>query len=361
MHVDENTVDWLRFTLTPNVKYSEALRLLQALGSPGAALRSSAGTLRNLVSATAAESFATAPSEPLIERTLAWLGENANGIIPLDAPNYPKALLQIGDPPMILYAKGRVDLLNCPCLAIVGSRNATAQGCANARSFAKSLSDAGLCIVSGLALGIDAAAHEGAMEGVSSTIAVAGTGLDVVYPARNRALAHTIAERGLLLSEFPIGTPARDFHFPKRNRLISGLARGVLVVEAAPRSGSLSTARFAGEQGREVFAIPGSIHSPLSRGCHALIKQGAKLVESAQDILDELGGSPIATSKISAPGPSSLPADGFLELMGYDPMDIDTLMSRSNMSVAELTAKLAALELEGLIALLPGGKYQRIF
>ena len=204
-------------------------------------------------------------------------------------PDYPRQLLEIPDPPVLLYVKGRTDLLACSALAIVGSRNATPQGIANAESFARAASRAGVTIVSGMALGCDAAAHRGGLEGAGSTVAVIGTGADRIYPARNQALAHAIVEHGAIVSEFPLGTPPLAANFPRRNRIIAGLARGVLVVEAADRSGTLITARLAAEQGREVFAIPGSIHSPLSKGCHKLIKQGAKLVESAQDILEEIG------------------------------------------------------------------------
>jgi DNA processing protein len=245
----------------------------------------------------------------------------------------------------------------------VGSRNATAQGAANAESFAQTLSDAGLVIVSGLALGIDAAAHRGGLAGASSSDAVLGTGLDIVYPARNRPLAHELAGRGALLSEFPLATPARPENFPTRNRLISGLSLGCLVVEAAVGSGSLITARRALEQGREVFAIPGSIHSPLAKGCHALIKQGAKLVESAADVLEELHFAPRAARGSRAQPASELalrlPPE-FLQALGFDPFDPDALAARTGLSAAEISALLTQLEIEGMLAALPGGRFQRI-
>jgi DNA processing protein len=256
--------------------------------------------------------------------------------------------------------KGRAELLARPSLAIVGSRNATAQGVANAEAFARALSDAGLTIVSGLALGADAAAHRGGLAGASSSVAILGTGADIVYPARNRALAHALAERGVLASEFALGTRPLTENFPRRNRLISGLALGCLVVEAAADSGSLITARLAAEQGREVFAIPGSIHSPLAKGCHQLIKQGAKLVENARDVLEEL--------QIPAPAPAAPPpaaatdarTERLLEVLGEEILDRDTLAARCRLQPAELAALLTQLEIDGDIATLPGGLIQRV-
>jgi DNA processing protein len=261
----------------------------------------------------------------------------------------------------LLYVKGRNDLLNLPALAIVGSRNATPQGAALAESFAKALSDAGLTIVSGLALGIDAAAHRGGLAGSARSIAVVGTGLDVVYPARNRALAHELAAAGALVSEFPLGTGPLASNFPRRNRLISGLARGCLVIEAAAQSGSLITARLANEQGREVFAVPGSIHSPLSKGCHLLIKQGAKLVEDARDILEELHMPlPVPAAAASAAARAGTREQALLEHLGFDPCDIDTLSTRSGLSSDVVSSLLTQFEIEGIVAALPGGRYQRV-
>ena len=292
---------------------------------------------------------------------------------------YPQALLDTEDPPLLLYLMGPASLLQHQpfpsdrCLAVVGSRNPTAQGAENARLFARALCGAGLTIVSGLALGVDAAAHEGALEAATSagtmaaTIAVVGTGLDRVYPRKNLDLAHRIAAHGLIVSEYPLGTPPLPGNFPKRNRIISGLSQGTLVVEAALASGSLITARMAAEQGREVFAIPGSIHAPQSRGCHALIRQGAKLVESAQDVLEELK-IPATTvpglphEGVNAPGAaaSDETEDPVLAALGYDPMGLDALIARTGMDASTLQVALLELELDGRIARLPGGLFQRV-
>jgi DNA processing protein len=293
---------------------------------------------------------------PEVEKTLQWAARAGHALLTLADTEYPQQLLEIPDPPALLYVTGDVKLLSSSALAVVGSRNATPQGMKNAQSFARTLSEAGLAIVSGLALGVDSAAHRGGLEGRGSTIAVLGTGIDIVYPGRNQALAEEIASRGALVSEFALGAPPNAANFPRRNRLISGLARGCLVVEAALDSGSLITARLAAEQGREVLAIPGSIHSPLSKGCHALIKQGAKLVESAQDVLEELGGA-----RAPEPTPSGSGAShDLLDKMGFDPLDIDELIARSGLTTEVVSAILLQLELEGKIASLPGGLYQRI-
>ena len=301
-----------------------------------------------------------------VARALEWSDAPGRALVAWDHPEYPKALLEVSDPPALLYCAGRLELLNRPSLAIVGSRNATAQGARNAQAFATALSNAGLTIVSGLALGVDAAAHRGGLERQGSTIAVLGTGVDVVYPPTNKGLAQEIAERGLLVSEFALGSPAAKQNFPRRNRIISGLSRGTLVVEAALASGSLITARAALEQGREVFAIPGSIHSPLSKGCHSLIKSGAKLVESAEDVLSELAGlhvhtAPLpgkSTDSIAQTATASVPP--LLEQMGYDPIDVDSLCTRTGLSAQHVSEALLRLELEGRVASVPGGLYQRV-
>lgn len=299
----------------------------------------------------------------LSDRTFAWLSGQGNRLLTLADSRYPKKLLQIPDPPLMLYVKGRLDLLSADAIAIVGSRNATAQGCLDAENFASSLGHAGWTTVSGLALGIDAAAHRGGLKSPGSTIAVIGTGADIVYPARNHALAHQIADEGCIISEFPLGTSPMPANFPRRNRIISGLADGILVVEAAAQSGSLITARLALEQGREVFAMPGSIHSPLSRGCHALIRQGAKLVETAEDILLELKqqipviGDPVPEMP-KAETPSSV--SPLLMDMGFGPVDMDTLCQRHGMDAATLSAELLNLELMGQVESLPGGYYRRL-
>ncbi len=296
---------------------------------------------------------------------LAWASASDHHVLTLADAGYPRQLLTIPDPPTLLFAKGRVELLARTGLAMVGARSATAQGMGNARAFAAALSGAGLAVVSGLALGIDAAAHEGALDGEGGTIAVIGTGADRIYPSRNQTLARRIAREGLILSEFPLGTAARRHHFPKRNRIIAGLSRGVLVVEAAVGSGSLITARLAAEQGREVFAIPGSIHSPLSRGCHRLIRDGAKLVESAGDVLEELswrGSGDVAPDRTD--GTPAAPVAGeackVLDALGHDPVDLDTLLQRSGLTPDSLSAILLTMELDGHVARLPGGRFQRI-
>jgi DNA processing protein len=310
--------------------------------------------------AVAARVQAPVPPDALAS-TREWLADPTHEIIAWDDPDYPRALLDLGYSPPALFFVGRRELLNRPALAIIGSRSATAQGAENARAFAQALSQAGLTIVSGLAVGIDAAAHRGAMAGEGGTLAVVGTGLDRVYPASHRELAHQIAEHGGLLSEFPPGTPPKEKNFPRRNRLISGLARGVLVVEAALSSGSLITARYAGEQGREVFAIPGSIHSPLSKGCHKLIRDGAKLVEKAEDILEELGmagGFPSAAMRETAPATAGEGA--LLDALDGDSADVDTLAARTAMAPDLVVATLTNLELGGRVAALPGGLWQRL-
>lgn len=347
---------WLRLALAPGIGNTSLLRLLTAFGSPEAVLASGRGALAAHLSPAQCDALLTEPDAARLAATRAWLGQPGNSLLTLGDADYPPALLEIADPPAVLYCKGRRELLGRPCLGVVGSRNATPQGLRDAEAFAHALSDAGLTIASGLALGIDTAAHRGGLAGAASSVAVVGTGLDRIYPARNKALAHRLAEDGLIVSEFALGTPPLPGHFPRRNRLISGLSRGVLVVEAAPDSGSLITARVAAEQGREVFTIPGSIHSPLARGCHALIKQGAKLVESAADILDEL-----AWQQRLAPAQSpEAPADPLLDALDGAPTPLDILAQRTGLTLDALSAKLLTLELEGRIASLPGGRYQKI-
>lgn len=367
---------WLRLALAPGVGNTSLIRLLTAFGSPEAVLASGRGALTAHLSRAQCDALLGEPDPALLDAAHAWLAQPGNSLMTLADEDYPKSLLEIADPPAVLYCKGRRSLLSQPCLGIVGSRNATPQGVRDAEAFAHALSDAGLTIVSGLALGIDAAAHRGGLAGAGSSVAIIGTGLDRIYPARNKALAHQLAENGLIVSEFALGTAPLPGHFPRRNRLISGLSRGVLVVEAAPNSGSLITARVATEQGREVFAIPGSIHSPLARGCHALIKQGAKLVESAADILDELAwqqrlappvrreDSPQEGHAGLAAGSSRVPAetrpDPILDALDGAPTTLDTLTQRTGLTLEALSAKLLALELDGRIASLPGGRYQKI-
>ncbi len=305
----------------------------------------------------------------LFDTTQAWLAADPvrRHVLTLGDPAYPPALLETADPPLLLYAQGRIDLLTSPSIAIVGSRHATPGGLDNARAFANHLSRAGMVIVSGLALGIDGAAHEGALDGAGTgggTIAVVGTGLDRVYPKRHHALAHRISEEaGLMLSEFALGSMPLPSHFPRRNRVIAGLTLGTLVVEAAVQSGSLITARLAVECGREVFAIPGSIHSPQSRGCHRLIKDGAKLVETADDIVQELHLPPparsVARASATTEGGSTSRPDPLLAALGHDPVTLDALSARLGWPTAELQARLLEMELDGRLARLPGGLFQR--
>jgi DNA processing protein len=357
---------WLRLTLTPEVGPRTARMLLAAYGLPDAIFAAGRASLcRHLPEALAAVLAAPAavPVAASVRAAERWLElEPSHALLTLADDDYPHLLLATADPPPALFAAGRRELLRRPALAVVGSRSATQQGAANAESFAQHLARAGLTVVSGLALGIDAAAHRGALRALddgaeASTIAVLGTGVDVVYPASNRALHEAIRSRGILLSEFPLGTPGIAHNFPRRNRIIAGLARGVLVVEAALRSGSLITARMAAEAGREVFALPGSIHSPTARGCHRLIKEGAKLVESAQDILDELRiEARVADSR--APRPAA--HDALLAALGFDPVDLDTLVRRTGRDAGSLAAELLELELAQDVERLPGNRYQRL-
>lgn len=347
---------WIALGSIPGLGNQSFRKLLSAFGDPEAVLGAGKGRLCVVVDQALAGRIAKGPDRQVVESALKWLETPGNDIVTLADSDYPRPLLNIPDPSPFFYLRGNRPLLVKKAFAIVGSRNATPQGIENARSFARSLSDVGLCIVSGLALGIDAAAHEGGLMGASGSIAVVGTGLDIVYPARNRDLAGELEKKGLVLSEFPLGTPPIGANFPRRNRIISGLSVGCLVVEAGIRSGSLITARYALEQGREVFAIPGSIHSPLSKGPHRLIKEGAKLVESAQDILGELG----LASGWAAPQQERHESDDFIEKMGFDPVDQDTLCARTGLSPQDVSSHLLELEISGFVCSLPGGMYQRV-
>ncbi len=405
---------WLRLALTPGVGNATARRLLSAFGLPANIFAQGRPALQPYVTPAQAAALLREPEgfAEALARTRQWLqapapGEAVRALLVLGDPRYPQLLLETEDPPLMLYVLGAARFLQpgstpfpaVSCLAVVGSRNPSAQGAQNAHQFAKALRAAGLSIVSGLALGIDAAAHEGALQAADiqgddstaatpATIAVVGTGLDRVYPRRHLALAHRIASQGLLVSEYPLGTPPLPAHFPKRNRIIAGLSQGTLVVEAAPASGSLITARLASEQGREVFAIPGSIHAPQSRGCHALIRQGAKLVESTEDVLEELhlaipaqAGSaaaeppaparyarPARSPSVSAPAPAlaasaappAAPDSPLLQALGHDPAGLDALQARTGLDIATLQVQLLELELGGHVARLPGGLFQRI-
>ena len=361
---------WLRLTLAPGVGNDTARKLLAAFGSAEAVFEQSEAALRQLGSSKLVSAIMVGPPQlnELMQATVDWLaGGDDRVIAPIGSKHYPVALLDIEDPPLVLYMMGSQlnraqAAINSVALnlAIVGSRNPTPQGETNARQFAKAFAEQGLCIVSGMALGVDGAAHDGALLGGGQTIAVVGTGLDRVYPKKHLALAHRIAASGLIISEFPIGTPPLNANFPKRNRIISGLSVGTLVVEAALKSGSLITARLASEQGKDVFAIPGSIHSPQSRGCHYLIKQGAKLVETAQDVMEELK-IPLSQT-LPLLDDHDEPAEGdsaFLSALGFDIVSLDALQARTGLPTPELQAKLLELELDGFVRRLPGGLFQR--
>jgi DNA processing protein len=373
---------WLRLVLTPGVGPESARRLLAAFGEPQAIFAQTETALCQVVSAKQAQALRLMPDgcTDLTQDTLDWL-QAANGpgrcVITLGDADYPAPLLDIPDPPLMLYAMGQTAQLATlraeHALAMVGSRNPTPQGVENARTFACSLAASGLTVVSGLALGIDGAAHEGALQGALqtgplATIAVVGTGLDRVYPRQHRELAHRIAQNGLILSEYPLGTPPLSPNFPRRNRLISGLSQATLVVEAALQSGSLITAKQALEQGRDVMAIPGSIHSTQAKGCHALIKQGAKLVESALDVLEELRlPTPAAQQVLDLTEPSTEDASSgqdpervLLRALGHDPVGLDALQARCGWPTAQLQAQLLELELMGQVGRLPGGLFQRM-
>ncbi|MGU3778325.1 DNA-processing protein DprA [Burkholderia metallica] len=403
---------WLQLAHAPGLPPAVLQALLDAFGSPDALLRASDPAIAAVASPAAALAVRASERGDLDARTdaaLAWLDAPGNALVTLDDPAYPPRLRDLHDPPPLLYVKGRLDLLHARGLAVVGSRHATPQGLADATRFARELSDAGLPIISGLALGIDGAAHRGGLDGRSGTIAVIATGADIVYPARHRALAHEIAAHGAIVSEWPLGTPARAAYFPQRNRLIAALAIGVLVVEAAPRSGSLITARLANELGRDVFAMPGSIHAPLAQGCHALIRDGAKLTATPLDVLDEYGlgepkggvagtgastgagdireseaaapragaaagvvqadgtaaGPAPARDDASSPSPShplpdSPSEQALLAALGYGPVTYEWLAEHSGLSDDVLHRALLALELAGRVASLPGGRFARL-
>ena len=402
----EELAAWLRLTLAPGIGNITARKLLAAFGLPIAIFEQSTAALRQVVSEKQSESLRTVPPElaALLATTWDWLHQETTDhirhqVLVLGDSAYPEALLRLDDPPLMLYALGvarfkqndtlaltntaadatedaafRPVIDTASSLAVVGSRNPTPQGAANAKRFSKAMAQAGLTIVSGLALGVDGAAHAGALDAAEKsgnaglTVAVVGTGLDRVYPSAHRELAHRIARHGLLISEYPLGTPPLNANFPKRNRLIAGLSNGTLVVEAALKSGSLITARLTTDQGKEVFAIPGSIHAAQSHGCHLLIKQGAKLVESAQDILEELqwpltAHAAALSTASDSDGHGGLacntPNDALLMALGFDPVGLDALQARCGLDTADLQAQLMGLELDGKVARLPGGLFQR--
>jgi DNA processing protein len=360
---DDEFSAWFRLLQAPGVGRDTARRLLAACGSPGAVLNASHATLKALVGAAVVDALRDEPAQLALRLRAAltwWRGGADRHVLTLDHPAWPNLLLHTADPPLLLYAQGDLQRLGAAAVAVVGSRHPSPQGADNARAFAHALGDAGYTVVSGLALGIDGAAHEAALTTPASTIAVVGTGLDRVYPARHADLAQRIADQGLLLSEFSPGTPPLPEHFPLRNRIIAALTHGTLVVEAALRSGSLITARLASEAGRDVFAIPGSIHALQSQGCHQLIRQGALLVTSPQDILDELRAAKSTPPRqAELPLIDDLPADPLIDALGHDPVTLDALQARTGWSTAALMARLMELELLDRVARLPGGLYQR--
>ncbi|MBT3309367.1 MAG: DNA-protecting protein DprA [Gammaproteobacteria bacterium] len=364
---------WLILHHTPSVGAVTYRKLLGYFGSPESVLQSSGATLRQcgLLKSQALDFFAQGESAwgAAIEKDLRWLEESTSSVVTLDDERYPALLKEISDPPPLLYVRGDVDRLSFPQLAMVGSRNPDLPGKETAKDFARRLAAAGVTITSGMALGVDTEAHRGALE-TGSTVAVVGTGLDRVYPARNRELAHQIVEQGAIISEFPLGTEPHPANFPRRNRVISGLSLGTLVVQAAKKSGSLITARLAMEQGREVFAIPGSIHNPLARGNHQLIRQGAKLVETTDDIMEELGGmlhllKEQLDCEESAPDQEVIeveegsPADRLLQQMGYEPILLEQLVSLCGLTAETVSSIIMRLEIQGAVISLPGGRVQR--
>lgn len=374
---------WLRLTTTPGVTALTARRLLAAFGLPQAVLAQAPARLREVAGAAAVRALCAPPDADMaarIDRTLQWLAEPGHSLLTMADAGYPAPLLDLADPPLVLYVTGNFARLGGQSIGVVGARHATEQGVRNARTFAKAIAEAGMTVVSGLALGIDAAAHAAALDGAGGTVAVVGTGVDIVYPSRHHALAHQIVDAGgAIVSEFPLGTPGLPNHFPRRNRIIAALSRGVLVVEAAERSGSLITARLASEIGREVFAIPGSIHAELSRGCHKLIRQGAKLVETAADIFEEFSdltpavpvlparaddgrdNTPRGRARGSTPQREATDTtDEFAAALAYDPVTFDALCETTGMAAEVASAALLRMELAGAVERLPGNRFRRL-
>ena len=355
--MDANKLARLRLALIPGLGPVTQSVLVRQFGS-AAAIFERAGEVEAFAGSAVATAIAQGPEAALFERSLKWAGGFAHSLITPEDADYPGLLRQIHDPPGVLYAIGDIRLAQRTCVAIVGSRNATPQGLRDAREMAQALSAAGLTIVSGLALGIDAAAHDGGLEGGSSSIAVTGTGADIVYPRGNRGLAERLAAQGCIVTEFPLGTPPASGNFPRRNRLISGLARAVLVVEANEKSGSLVTARNALDQDREVLAMPGSIHSPLSKGCHRLIKEGAALAECAADVLKALG-MPVPETRDREIVEESSP-DPLLHAIGFAPLSPDQIALRTGLAAASVAARLCRLQIEGRVEQVAGGMFQRV-
>ena len=367
MNTDFDAAHWLDLAMTDGVGGKKMRTLLAQYGSPRAVLAAPAKELRAVVGEKVAQAIKTPARADAISKTLQWLKAHKNcRLLTLEDAAYPPQLLETDDPPPLLYARGDVALLQKTMVAVVGSRSASAAGLRNTEIFARALSDADCCVVSGLAQGVDTAAHKGALRGGGGTVAVLGTGVDMVYPRENRQLAVEISQRGLLLGELPLGTKPHPLHFPRRNRIISGLVRACLVMESTLRSGSLITARLSAHYGREVFAVPGSINSPMHRGCHHLIKQGARLAENVNDILEELN--------IAAPPPKNVEQNyeesrqagdqeadgGVLPFINYQPTTVDDIAVRSGISADALMPALLDLEMNGKIVCTAGGCYQRV-
>ncbi|SUO94568.1 DNA-processing protein DprA [Suttonella ornithocola] len=384
--MEERVKTWCRFNRISGLGIKSGMEILATFGSPEAFFAASDADVRKCLTQIDEkhwQQWRKHAKEVDITLDIEWLEKAENRhIITIDDARYPPLLKEISDPPLLLYVMGEVELLNFPQLGIVGSRQSTQGGEQFCASICANIVEKGIVITSGMALGIDGAAHRGALAAGGKTLAVVGTGLDRVYPARHRELAYQIVENGAIVSEFPIGTGVRQHHFPRRNRIISGLSLGVLVVEASIQSGSLITAKQAAEQGREVFAVPGSVFNPLSKGCHALIREGAKLTESAEDILEELlplalagqallnTANDVENVNIKSVKDSSLPIEAesdltpeqvqLLSAMGYDPCRVDDLLERLNLTIAEISAMLLMLELDGRVQSLPGGRFQRL-
>lgn len=367
MEADELTA-WIALTACPGLGPISIRQLLEQTRLSAIEFCAQPHTLLQKLGLESRQILALANPQPtIIEPALNWLEASQNHqLLSFKDLRYPRLLAELTDAPVLLYAVGNIDLLQQPQLAMVGSRHCTQGGAQTATEFARFLSSHGITITSGMASGIDAAAHQGALQGNGKTVAVIGTGIDRVYPPKNKQLAHQIAEQGLIISEFPLGSAPLGHHFPKRNRIISGLSLATLVVEAARNSGSLITARVSAEQGREVFAIPGSIHNPQVKGCHQLIRDGAKLVDQASDIIEELAGllgylSQPAETEASQNTPDDLDDDymQLLDAMGYDPVSIDELQQRSSLTIETLSSMLLILELNDHIHTVPGGLYQR--
>jgi DNA processing protein len=370
MGLSEESSAWVTLTRAPALDIHSLGRALEIFGTAQGLIQASDASRERAGMPAAARGFLTSARAALSPAERAWLENPRHHVVPYTDPRYPALLREAGRHPIALYVAGNVDVLNDPQLAIVGSRNPTPQGMATAQEFAEYLAARGLAITSGLAAGIDAAAHRGALMAQGVTLAVLGSGADVIYPRCNLALSREIQHRGALLSGFPLGTPPRAENFPQRNSLIAGLSLGALVVEAARRSGSLITARLAGDLGRELFAVPGSIHSPLSGGCHELIRQGAKLTETAHDILNELDFSAFFGADAGASTGAStaaIPAPGMdkehkilLDALGFDPTDLDLLVVRTGFKPEAVSSMMLILELEGHVQAAPGGRYSRV-